>query len=314
MHNRITLSLCIMIGLQGCSSKPGTGTDNDGANGIDFRSNEPARRIATDILNGMDFRMENSPIPNRQRLIAMEEEELSFCAGNVSDKTITAYIETTLTGSQLGELQTFGAKVYCVNDMGAISLLSHKDVSLPPNDTRQITWDDVDPSKARAVPVPVAMQDSTQPQTSDNKQAEKSPSQFQSIPEVIEGIDGNLPENQCLSRFYAYTDSKDQSGFSVEIQPTAVDIRMSDFYAISGRKEVRKDGSILVYESGEPPTYIRCKGNRIQIRFNDGTKTYSVNSSKGNIWSEAERLGWPISEESLKGIVKRVRDRHFSKG
>ena len=134
--------------------------------GIDFQNDEPARRIANQLLEDIDFDQKHSPYSHKQKLVSMESASMTFCNNSWNDRTITVYTSATLFPDGSGDGLTENVeRKYCVSESGAIRLIGRKAVSLPQNDPREITWQTVGGAKPEeaAAPAPVPATASTDP-------------------------------------------------------------------------------------------------------------------------------------------------------
>jgi hypothetical protein len=172
MRLRIS-ALLLAAALAGCDDAHETDAGNDLLEGsdveaaadagspenssIDFENDEPARRIAAQLLEDIDFDRKHSPYSHKQKLVAMESTSMTFCNNSWDDRTITVYTSATLFPDDSGDgLKENVERKYCVSDSGAIRLIGRKAVSLPDNDPREITWGTVRGTVKEAAPTAAA--------------------------------------------------------------------------------------------------------------------------------------------------------------
>lgn len=113
---------------------------------------------------------------------------------------------------------------------------------------------------------------------------------------------GVTAASSTCSGFYSYIprDIQSEVAFSVEIQPTAVNVLFTDYGNMFGRKSVKADGTIVFQESGGPENTLRCMGDGAVLVLGEDAwskeRTYTLKRTRGDIWSVAKRLGWKVGD------------------
>ncbi|KTE36433.1 MULTISPECIES: hypothetical protein [unclassified Sphingopyxis] len=137
--NRYIWSLAVVVMISGCSGPP------DSA--VDFQTDEPAKRIASDILTRNDLVARAGLVKNH--LASMESESLTFCNNDAEDRTIKARIF-----SEFGDNMTSGREMhFCVTKHGDIRKIGEQAVDMARPD-RFITWADIGGTPVAMAPAP----------------------------------------------------------------------------------------------------------------------------------------------------------------
>lgn len=89
--------------------------------------------------------------------------------------------------------------------------------------------------------------------------------------------------------------------FSVEIQPTAIEVLYTDYGKVFVRKSVRSDGSIRFNdERGGAFSNLRCDGESATLDVDADeyniARTYRLVKTKSDIWSVAKSRGWVLGD------------------
>lgn len=106
----------------------------------------------------------------------------------------------------------------------------------------------------------------------------------------------------ACSGTYAYIprDMDDEVAFSVEVQPTAVEVLFTDRGKIFAKKTVEADGLVAFQETGGPPSHLRCSGQTATVVFPADEQTsggsFLLQKIQGDIWTVAAQRGWRIDE------------------
>ncbi|WP_137751556.1 hypothetical protein [Sphingopyxis sp. L1A2A] len=125
---RYVLSAIMLATMSGCSGSLGTE--------IDYATDEPARRIVTDILRSND--MISSAGLIKIHIASVESESLTFCNNDADDRTIKVRIY-----SEFGDNQSSGREVhFCVTGHGDIKRLGEQSVGMARPD-KFVTWADI---------------------------------------------------------------------------------------------------------------------------------------------------------------------------
>ena len=105
--------------------------------------------------------------------------------------------------------------------------------------------------------------------------------------------------------FYSYipTDHENEVAFSVEVQPTALVVAYTDYSRIFAERQNKSDGIIQIYDRGPGGTnyWLACSGDEAFFvadadEYNPNARIWRLVRTQGDIWAEAERLGWGIGE------------------
>jgi len=105
------------------------------------------------------------------------------------------------------------------------------------------------------------------------------------------------------SGFYAYIpqDIEAEVGFSIEVQPTAIEVLWTDYDNMFARKNVQDDGSLRFNDGrGGPFFHLTCSstGATLSIEADEynGVRSYQLVRSDVDIWGIARARGWPVDE------------------
>lgn len=105
--------------------------------------------------------------------------------------------------------------------------------------------------------------------------------------------------------FYAYipADRDSEVAFSVEVQQTALAVVYSDYSKIFAERQNKPDGTIQIYDRGPGGNnyWLACSGNEAFFvadgdEYHPTARIWRLVRAQGDIWAEAERLGWDIRE------------------
>jgi hypothetical protein len=105
------------------------------------------------------------------------------------------------------------------------------------------------------------------------------------------------------SGYYAYIPRNIESevAFSVQIQPTAIEVLWTDYGNIFTRRNRQSDGSERFNDGQGGPFYrLICDatGASLSVEASDEgpSRTYRLVRSRTNIWGVARARGWPIGD------------------
>ena len=105
--------------------------------------------------------------------------------------------------------------------------------------------------------------------------------------------------------FYSYipTDSETEVAFSVEVQQTALVVAYTDYSRIFAERQNKPDGIIQIYDRGPGGInyWLACSGDEAFFvadvdEYHPTARIWRLVRTQGDIWAEAERLGWDIGE------------------
>ena len=110
-----------------------------------------------------------------------------------------------------------------------------------------------------------------------------------------------LAPSAC-SGFYSYIPRHIQTevAFSVEVQPSAVNVLFTDYSNMFGRKSMKSDGTVIFQEPSGPENSLTCQGETAVIVLGEDAsskeRTYKLKRTKGDIWSVAKERGWEVGD------------------
>lgn len=105
--------------------------------------------------------------------------------------------------------------------------------------------------------------------------------------------------------FYSYipTDRENEVAFSVEVQQTALVVAYTDYGRIFAERQNKPDGIIQIYDRGPGGInyWLACSGDEAFFvadgdEYHPTARIWRLVRTQGDIWAEAERLGWDIGE------------------
>ena len=105
--------------------------------------------------------------------------------------------------------------------------------------------------------------------------------------------------------FYSYipTDRETEVAFSVEVQQTALVVAYTDYSRIFAERQNKPDGIIQIYDRGPGGInyWLACSGDEAFFvadvdEYHSTARIWRLVRTQGDIWAEAERLGWDIGE------------------
>jgi hypothetical protein len=104
------------------------------------------------------------------------------------------------------------------------------------------------------------------------------------------------------SGFYSYIprDIQTEVAFSVEVQPSAVNVLFTDYSNMFGRKSMKSDGTVIFQEPSGPENSLTCQGDTAVLVLGEDAsskeRTYKLKRTKGDIWSVAKERGWEVGD------------------
>lgn len=110
------------------------------------------------------------------------------------------------------------------------------------------------------------------------------------------------PAVSACSGFYSYIprDVQKKVAFSVQIQPTAVNVLFTDYSSMFARKSVKTDGTVIFQEPSGPENRLTCMGDKAVLILREDAwskeRTFKLKKTKGDIWSVAKQLGWKVGD------------------
>ncbi len=116
------------------------------------------------------------------------------------------------------------------------------------------------------------------------------------------GLAAVAPASGACSGFYSYIprDVQAEVAFSVEIQPTAVNVLFTDYGNMFGRKSVKADGTVVFQEPSGPENSLTCMGGTAVLVLGEDAwskeRTFKLQKTKGDIWSVAKQLNWKVGD------------------
>jgi hypothetical protein len=89
--------------------------------------------------------------------------------------------------------------------------------------------------------------------------------------------------------------------FSVQVQPTVIEVLYTDYDNMFARKEVQRDGSIRFNDGrGGPFFHLKCdaQGATLSVDADEHNRarTYRLVRTRSNIWAIARARHWPVEE------------------
>jgi hypothetical protein len=104
------------------------------------------------------------------------------------------------------------------------------------------------------------------------------------------------------SGFYAYIppDRAKEVAFSIEVQPTAIDLKWLDYGTSFARKVVENDKSVTFHMDNGGPSKLTCSSSGAVVVFSADAetprRTYRLTRSRTDIWGIARERKWAVGD------------------